>query len=63
MLSDKLEALVQAMYRLDVAEPKFHAAMANGSIEDRASKLADVVLERELQRLATWKKYSGKQND
>ena len=58
MLSNDFERLVQAMYRLDIAEPLFHAALALPSLDERAASLATIVLARELQRLETWRKYS-----
>lgn len=58
MLTDDFERLVQAMYRLDVAEPLFHAALALPNLDERAASLATIVLARELQRLETWRKYS-----
>lgn len=59
MLQSDFERLVQTMYRLDVAESKFQAALRLPTVAYRAEALATVVLERELLRLATWKKYSG----
>lgn len=59
LLRQDFERLVQSMYRLDVSEPKFQRALLLPTVEERASALATIVLERELQRLATWRKYSG----
>ena len=59
MLESDFERLVQTMYRLDVYESKFQAALRLPTVGERAVALATVVLERERQRLATWKKYSG----
>jgi hypothetical protein len=58
MLTDDFERLVQTMYRLDVAESKFRAAMDLPTREVQAVALADIVLERELLRLETWQRYS-----
>jgi hypothetical protein len=58
MLSDDFERLVQAMYRLDVAESKFQAALSLPTLDERAAALANIVLARELQRVETWRKYS-----
>ena len=58
MITQDFERLVQAMYRLDVAEPKFHLALSLPTVDERAVALAAVVLQRELQRLETWRKYS-----
>ena len=63
MMAHDVERLVQSMYRLDVNEGKFHAAMALPTANERAVALAQVVLEREMQRLATWRKYSNPRND
>ena len=60
MLSNDFERLVQTMYRLDVAELKFQAALKLRTIPLQAEALANIVLDRELQRLATWKKYSNR---
>ena len=59
MLMNDFERLVQSMYRLDVAESRFQLALALPSVPERAAALATIVLDRELQRLATWRKYSG----
>ncbi len=58
MLECDFERLVQTMYRLDVFENKFQAALRLPTVGERAVALATIVLERERQRLATWKKYS-----
>lgn len=59
MLQDNFEGLVQTMYRLDVSEPKFHAAMTLKNAQAQAAELSKIVFARELQRLATWEKYSN----
>lgn len=59
MLEQDFERLVQTMYRLDVVEAKFAAALNLPTVQARAIALAGIVIDRELQRLATWKKYSG----
>jgi hypothetical protein len=59
MLVADFERLVQTMYRLDVNEGKFLLALELITVEERAEALAHIVMERELQRLATWQKYSS----
>jgi hypothetical protein len=59
LLEADFERLVQAMYRLDVNEGKFLTALELPTVAERAIALARIVMERELQRLATWQKYSG----
>jgi hypothetical protein len=58
MLRDEFERLVQTMYRLDVSEPLFLVALDLPTHDARAAALANIVLERELLRLETWRKYS-----
>jgi hypothetical protein len=60
LLTNDFERLAQTMYRLDVFEAKFHAALLLPDVDARAAALADVVLERELLRLETWRKYSNR---
>ncbi len=50
MLADEMEALINAMYRMDVPEPAFHEAMAHA---DRAERIAKLVVERLIQKAKT----------
>jgi hypothetical protein len=59
LLDDDFSALVNAMYRLDVAENRFKAALEAGNSDLVAENLAEIVLQRELQRLETRRKYSS----
>jgi hypothetical protein len=58
LLEDDFGGLVNAMYRMDVPENKFKDALVGGTTSEIAERLADIVLNRELQRLATRRKYS-----
>jgi hypothetical protein len=60
MIADNFELLVQTMYRLDVDESKFGHALSLPTVADQAATLATIIVERELQRLETWRKYSGR---
>lgn len=53
LLEHNFEKLLQAMYRLDVAEPKFHRAMHESAPVDLPYALADLVIEREMQKVRT----------
>lgn len=59
LLDHDFERLVQAMYRLDVDESKFELAISRSSVKERATALAQLVLQREIQRLEFRKKYQG----
>lgn len=50
MLEHNMEGLINAMYRIDVPEKAFHEAMV---YPDRASRLADLVVERLIQKAKT----------
>jgi hypothetical protein len=56
MLPYQPERLAQAMYRIDVNEWDFRQALA----ENNAEKIADLVIQRELQKIITRQKYSVK---
>jgi hypothetical protein len=53
MILYQLERLVQAMYRIDVDESDFCQALA----DNNAEKIADLVIQRELQKIITRRKY------
>lgn len=62
LLENDFERLVQTMYRLDVSENKFLAAINLHTVEEKAEHLAKLVYQRELQRIAIWNKYSNPKN-
>ena len=45
------------MYRHDVSESKFNVALEAESLDRQADLLADLVIERELQKVATRRAY------
>ena len=52
MLEFKFERLLTGMYRIDVPESKFNEAMESGAnLDDIASKLTDIVLEWEIEKV------------
>lgn len=57
LLQDDFERLVNLMYRMDVPENQFHIALQNGNSKESAISLATLVVQRELQRVRTWKAY------
>jgi hypothetical protein len=60
LIDHDMHRLLNAMYRLDVSEAKFHEAMTGMDKDEAASKVADLVLEREMQKVQTrlhYKKY------
>lgn len=57
LLENDFHALVQAMYRLDVNEGKFHEAMAAPGLDEQTRTLTDLIIEREIQRIEFRNKY------
>lgn len=53
LLENDMHRLLNAMYRLDVSEIKFHQAMQSDSKEDVAFCIADLIIEREMQKVKT----------
>ncbi|RLD77115.1 MAG: hypothetical protein DRJ15_14135 [Bacteroidetes bacterium] len=53
LLDRDMPRLLNAMYRLDVNEQKFHEVMQSESKEEAASNIARLVLEREMQKVKT----------
>ena len=60
-ISDLLEydfqKLCNLIYRHDVKEEKFQRALRHGGIDEQAAEIADLVIERELQKVETRKAY------
>jgi hypothetical protein len=54
--------LMTAMYILDVEEDRFKAAMAISGVDASAAALAEVILEREMQKVITRQKYRNTYN-
>lgn len=53
LMQNNFEKLCQAMYRLDVSEAKFDRIMNERSIEEIPYAIADLVIEREMQKVKT----------
>lgn len=58
LLDNDFERLLQAMYRIDISERKFKAALNLNPASEVASSIAQLIIERELQKVATRRKYS-----
>jgi len=53
LMENDMHRLLNAMYRLDVSEIKFHEAMQSMSREEAAMRIADLIIEREMQKVKT----------
>ena len=57
LLDKDFERLLMAMYRLDIDEVKFAEVLEGKSGPDIAASITDLVIERELKKIETRKKY------
>ena len=59
LLDKDFNKLLNALYRIDVSEQKVSEAINMEAPENIASSLANLVIDRELQKVITRRKYSG----
>lgn len=57
LLQSDFEKLLHIMYRLDIDELKFKAVISGTYGNDVSGKLAEIVIERELKKMETRKRY------
>jgi len=60
LLTYEMEKLLQLFYRLDLNEKKVKEIFAQSSAHKIAPALVDLILERELEKIETRKKYNQK---
>jgi hypothetical protein len=49
------------LYRLDVAEAEFKAALGQPDLRGKARALAEIILDREMRKAETWVRYAREQ--
>jgi len=59
LLENNFEKLCAMIYRHDVLESKFNIALQDGTIDEQADRIAVLVLERELEKVETRRKYKS----
>lgn len=57
LLEFETEKLKYVLYRIDVSEQKVHDALANHTLEDGAKNIAELILQREIQKAISRKQY------
>ena len=60
LINKDFNSLVQLLYRIDVNEKKIRLYLNQKTNEDSASVIADLIIERQLQKIETRKKFSTK---
>jgi len=58
LLTSNFERLLQILYRIDVSQPKVEQALQAVTHQEIAMQLADLVLEREVEKIAWRMKYN-----
>jgi hypothetical protein len=61
LIQTNFEKLCQAMYRLDISESKFHVVITENPAAEIPYLLADLVIEREIQKIRTREMYKRKE--
>lgn len=62
LINKDFQALVQLLYRIDVDEKKIRLYLNQNINEDSASIIADLIIERQLQKIESKKDFSNKKN-
>jgi len=57
LLEHNFEKLCNMIYRHDVKEEKFNQALQHGDLNEQAGRIADLVIEREMQKVESRKAY------
>ena len=58
LISKDFNALVQLLYRIDVNEKKLKTTLKQHKDEDASILIADLIIERQLQKIATRKQFN-----
>ncbi len=59
IIIEDFNKLIAILYRIDIPEGKARAALAAKKEEESAGEiLTDLIIERQLQKIKTWRKYS-----
>ena len=62
LLQRDFEKLKWILYRIDVSEKKLSAALEN-SDQDAATVMADMIIQRQIEKAESRKKFGGNEND
>lgn len=62
LLEHNFEKLCNMIYRHDVKEYKFHDALQSGDIVEQSARIADLVLDREMEKVRTRQAYKREKN-
>ena len=63
LIKKNFDVLVQLLYRIDVYEKKIRLYLSKNRQEDSAAILADLIIERQLEKMESRKKFSENKNE
>lgn len=63
LIKKDFDALIQLLYRIDVYEKKIRIHLDKNTQEDSAAILADLIIERQLEKMESRKKFSENKNE
>ena len=63
LLNTNFEKLCNMIYRHDVEESKFNMALQAEQVQEQAARIADLVIDRELQKVESRKAYRKYKNE
>ena len=63
LIKKDFDALVQLLYRIDVYEKKIRIHLDKNTQEDSAAILADLIIEKQLEKMESRKKFSENKNE
>lgn len=63
LLNTNFEKLCNMIYRHDVEESKFNKALQAEQVQEQATRIADLVIDRELQKVESRKAYRKYKNE
>ena len=63
MIDLEFDRFVNLLYRIDISESKVKQALAEQPFSKGAEKVADMIIQRQLQKIITRKQYSASNHD
>ncbi len=62
LIQSDFEKLVSLLYRIDISEPKLKHLLKENKGEDAGNTIAELIIERQLQKIESRKKSTGNEN-
>ena len=63
LITNRFEELATLLYKIDVDENKLRKMLHENTNEDAGNLIANLIIERQLQKIKTRKEFSGKKNE